>query len=499
MNNNEILNPLEGQRVGEFIYPFYRFSAIIPNQIGGDIFVWLYLSLVVFVNETKNFSKENYNEEVKLEAQKLIIDKFSNIVDYQTLEKIVNNAEKDFIISERIKEDTFFFLDTFENLFAETCETRMVYQDAITGEILPFFGDTSNIEDSIISTDADENKKFARSKLKDPSSRSIKKAYEQYMKLKKFNSVSLYADVELVDDFYDEDEQTFLDSSVEGVFFEEKKEIKSLKQMDVIPIQDTKVEINLLVPIYIKDNQLSARSPFGKITDEWFAKCMLKGRNISEDMDKKLKAMEKQYCIEERKIESYIESNHRDFASTLKYCQTIYRLIDSLADNKIRKYVVKIDDSFRGGDSSVFFNNIGLLLEAVISKIQYSGKTTAIERTQTNFNSFCNQIDNRCRHTSVNYRLLQSKHIFDNWKKKDVKRDGTEFNYFKADITDIVMRTNLINSPIIYDSFLENLFYLYNLRNKYGSHHNSGDDNLVLNEEKLNILTKVLRVLIELI
>lgn len=54
MDNSVILNDKEGQRVGEFIWPFYRFKAVIPNQIGGDIFVWLYLSLVAFVNETKN-------------------------------------------------------------------------------------------------------------------------------------------------------------------------------------------------------------------------------------------------------------------------------------------------------------------------------------------------------------------------------------------------------------------------------------------------------------
>lgn len=57
--------------------------------------------------------------------------------------------------------------------------------------------------------------------------------------------------------------------------------------MDVIPVQDTKVELNILVPVYIKNNELSVRSPFGKITDNWLAKCLLKGRNISEDMDQK--------------------------------------------------------------------------------------------------------------------------------------------------------------------------------------------------------------------
>ena len=188
MENNELINPREGQEIDEkIIWPFYRFSAVIPNQIGGDIFVWLYLSLVVFVNESKKLNKDNYNDDVKIEAQKLINEKFSNIIDYQTMEKIVSKAEKDFIADDKIKEDTFTFLDTFENLFADNCETRMVYQDAVTGEVLPYFGDTSNIEDYHVRSGVEDCERFDRLKVDYPSSRAIKKAYDQYMKLKKFN------------------------------------------------------------------------------------------------------------------------------------------------------------------------------------------------------------------------------------------------------------------------------------------------------------------------
>lgn len=51
----------------------------------------------------------------------------------------------------------------------------MVYQDGVTGEVLPFFGDTSNIDDYRIRTDEDKSKSFDRCKIKDPSSKAIKK------------------------------------------------------------------------------------------------------------------------------------------------------------------------------------------------------------------------------------------------------------------------------------------------------------------------------------
>ena len=234
MDNNEILNQKEGQKIGEFIWPFYRFSAVIPNQISGDIFVWLYLSLVVFANDTKNLPMDNYNDDVKTEAKKLIIEKFSNIIDHQTLEKIISNAEKNFIDKSNIKKDTFSFLDTFENLFAENCETRMVYQDAVSGEVLPFFGDSSNVYDYRMKNH-DEDKKFSQRNVKDPSSRAIKKAYEQYMKLKKYNIVSMEYEVELEDEFEDKEEQTFLDSDLKvNTFVEEKKEILTLELILIV-------------------------------------------------------------------------------------------------------------------------------------------------------------------------------------------------------------------------------------------------------------------------
>ena len=96
MNNMEIFNPFDGKEVDKIVWPFYRYSALIPEQLGGDLFVWLYLSLIVYSNESKTLPKDTYNDEGKMEVQKILADKFANVIDGQTLEKIVNNAERDF-------------------------------------------------------------------------------------------------------------------------------------------------------------------------------------------------------------------------------------------------------------------------------------------------------------------------------------------------------------------------------------------------------------------
>ena len=210
-------------------------------------------------------------------------------------------------------------------------------------------------------------------------------------------------------------------------------------------------------------------------------------------MDQKIKTLESVFCIEEKKIQSYIESHRRDFASTLKNCQTLYRLIDSLNDDNMRENVVKLDTYFSQGDIICYFYG-GRILDGLIKKINYN-KTDSFDRNSTDINQFCYELDNKCSGTTVKYFFLKSKNIFDDWKKKYSRKDGREYMSFKADIADIILRTNLINSPNMYDSFLDDLFNVYGMRNAVD--HN--DDNVVVSQDKLDKLTKAIRLLFELI
>ena len=81
MNNSEIFNPYEGKEVDSIVWPFYRYSALIPEQLGGDLFVWLYLSLIVFNNEGKGLAKDNYSDDVKMDVQKILTDGIGGIWD----------------------------------------------------------------------------------------------------------------------------------------------------------------------------------------------------------------------------------------------------------------------------------------------------------------------------------------------------------------------------------------------------------------------------------
>lgn len=493
MNNEEIFNPYEGQSVDSIVLPFYRYSALLPKELGGDLFVWLYLSLVVFTNEGKNLAKDSYTDEVKQIVQKILIDKFGNVIDSQTFEKIVSNAERDFVDGVVLKQNTFTFLDTYEDLFSDKLDVKYVYQDAITGEVVPFFGDTSYLED------VKENGIIVREGIKEPSKKAVKKAYEQYAKIKKFSSNYETVEIELEDEYDDADEQTYLDDSYfdESEEIPEKKELKNLRDYNVIFLKDKKTIFHLETKVFVEDNELVFKSPFGVNTNLWINKCIKKGRNVSEPLNARIKEIESKYLIEEKHITEYVETHKADFASHLQYLSTLYRMIDSLNDNRMREYVVKLDQMLKSQDE-LFYFYCGKFLERILKKIKYSNKSNADQRRNTSFEMFCNEIENKFHFKNIKYEFLKSKNIYFDWARKYTKKDGTEFSSFKADLTDILLRTDIVDNKLMYPSFIDEIFNLYSSRSTV-DHDDDNYSNLKIEADNAEKLTKIVKVLFELI
>lgn len=502
MNNTELFNQFEGKEVGKIVWPFYRYKALIPEQIGGDLFVRLYLSLIIFDNQGRGLPENNYDEEGKRNVQKILNDKFSSVIDAQTMEKIINNAEIDFVIKAidksgsrvlQLKDDTFSFINTYENLFSEKLNVKYIYQDAITGEVLPYFDDTSWLDETRYDSECIK----PRLGVKEPSKKAVKKAYEQYIKIKKHNEKEPIDEIEFADEYIDDDEQTFLDDKTDEINFNnEKKELKSLRNYNVVFLNDQKALFNLDVPLYVMDNEIVAKSPFGKNTNQRMDKCLKKGRNISDDLENKAKEFECNYVVEEKKIDNFIEGHKNDFASSLKEFSTLYRMIDGLNDNRLREYVIKLDSMFVQ-QNELFYFYLGKYLERLVKKINYN-KSNASIRNSTTFDLFCRELDNKFKYKNINYNFVKSTNIFNDWKKKYSRRDGREFASFKADVTDVLLRTDLVNSSLMYPSFIDDLFSLYSLRSTV-DHDDDNAINIIIEEDKVDKIIKLTKVMFELI
>lgn len=495
MEYNEILNPNEGKTVDNIVWPFYRYSALIPKQIGADLFVWLYLSLVILQNQQKGLQRDSYTDEVKKEVEIIMLEKFASVIDSQTFDKIRANAERDFTVSNRLKDETFSFVDTYESLFSDKLDVKYVYQDAITGEVVPFFGDTAHIDDS----DRRKNALKTRSGIKEPPKVAVKRAYEHYMRLKKYSSDSEAVEIQSEFDelFFDEDAQTFIDGDFET--FEEKVEVaeqKSLRDYNVIFLKDSKVLYDVDIPVFVRANELMLMSPFDRITDQWFNRCAVKAQNVSEDVADLFKALRQQYIVAERRIGEFKETKKSDFASTLKHCDVIYRMIDTLNDDELRKDLVCLEQSFNAKQIVAYYY-VGRILDTLVrDHIEYTGRTMEIDRLATTYDRFCLELDAKCQYRNVRYDSLKRKGVFSNWQsRKDVRADGKKNASFKADIADIVLKTDFIASEAMYPSFFSDLFKLYDDRSKA----DHADRDAKVDPSMIQNLEKALKVLFQLI
>ncbi len=495
MKHNEFLNPKEGKTVDNIVWPFYRYSALIPKQIGADLFVWLYLSLVILQNQQKGLQKDSYTEDVKKDVEIIILEKFASVIDKQTFEKIKANAERDFTVSTRLKEETFSFVDTYESLFSDKLDVKYIYQDAITGEVVPFFGDTSHIDDS---NHRDRAFKI-RTGIKEPPKAAVKRAYEHYMRLKKYSAENDAVEIqaEFEDPFFDEDAQTFIQENFE--MFEEKieiKEQKSLKDYNVIFLKDSKVLYDVDIPVFVRGNELMFKSPFDRINDQWLNRCAVKAQNVSEEVAEQFENLRKQHLIIERNICEFKETAKSDYASTLKNCDVIYRMIDTLNDDELRKDVVYLEQSFNTKQIVAYYY-VGRILDTLVrDHIEYTGRTMAIDRLATTYDRFCFELDAKCQYRNVRYDSLKRPGVFSNWQsRKDARFDGKKNTSFKADIADIVLKTDFINSEAMYPSFFSDLFKLYDDRSKA----DHADRDAKVDPSMIQNLEKALKVLFQLI
>ena len=167
MSNNLLIGEFENKKVCTIAWPFVRYEALIPEQIKGDLFVWLYLSLFTYKNEQNNLAKNSYSLAVKEEVKKILADKFGKIIDAQTLDKIIANAEKDYVVMDdersSLKAEVFGFLETYEELFSDKLQLRYIFQDGITGEVVPDFSDSFDL-DKKEAGKKDVDKKFTENK-----------------------------------------------------------------------------------------------------------------------------------------------------------------------------------------------------------------------------------------------------------------------------------------------------------------------------------------------
>ena len=513
MNNSK---NFEGKPIPEkVVWHFYRYKVQITDKKDNDVFEWLYLSLFVYQNRMLNKDELSYDEDVKNQVKAIMLNKFSDVIDNTIITNVIRNSENDFIYHDKkinrdfIKKECLGFLSTYENLFGDNLRPTYIYQDAITGEVVPFFGDTAFLK-NISNHDPNNCLEFDK-KITKPSKSSIDFAYKQYEKLSKFKAEEDITEAELASDTLEENEILDQDFGEEEIYFGDddeefismaevekpkKQKDKKITKCTVRFLNVPRVDFYLEVPIFVRDNQLCLVSPFKNNTELWLNKCLKKARNISkEGVDEKIKLLENKYLMTEKEIIDYVGNAKGDVADNLFYCKKLYRLGLSLKDNNLLKNILDLDSNLKAKNEISYFY-MGNILENILYSINYKTKFpyTNKGRTSITYNQYLYELDFKLAPTNINYKCLKNAIVFNQWTSKKEKKDGEIYKSFKADVADLLISTNLVESSLMYRNFIEDIFDIYNKRNKV-DHGNK----ITIDVKDAETLTKCVEVLTELL
>lgn len=487
----------QNQYVGSFLWPFVRYDVLMPQQIRTDLFEWLYLSLVVHQNEQRGLDKKSYTKEVKDDVRHMIKQKFSSLLDDIVIDNIILMAEKEFTIKintrygsgEILIDETFSFLDTYEDLFSSQVTVQRVFQDGICGGVVPCF------KEDIFIKDAKQNDNCElRLLVKDkPTLEQIKKAYLL------FNRLSTIASNQ--DDALDETEE-FYDEDAEVDFAPEKQDFETtnaeenkntMSNFSTHFIENSRCEFKLEISVYSDGDKLYIDTPFDSdVTLKWMNKRLPQVRSVCEELDKYFKGLESKYIttkVDGNNDNLLLFVHRKGIADQLTKCGDIYRLIEHLSNkyDDLKKLLIDVDKQFASKHKS-YFNSLGNYLECLIAQIV--DRTDIQMRKYYDYNQYCTEINYICKQLGVSARPFLSETIFNHWKKG--------WKHFKADLASIFLANKKMqNNAKLYASFVQDMFDLYDSRNN-GSHYQAGKK-YSYESDDITKLFDVTIVLIELI
>ena len=499
--------------VGSIKWRLFRYEVMMPVQENNDLLEWLYISLIIHQNELKTKSWDSYLEEEQEDAERIIREKFPDLFDEELLKKVKIAAQKDFVADGKLRPTTMDYISSFESLFTERVEVYQVYQDGLTGSVLPDFSDLSFLETRKYQDDNNKLVINVENNLPRPSKRQIVNAlrdYKNYTKYIKaepdddkeasiddlvenrientddlFNEPDIYdpdAEVDFETDEYDFDseEKEFEDENSEQN--ERKYGLDSGRIMGhshVIFLDGSKSAIDIQADIYVIDNRIVVDSPFIlDSTKRWIEKRLVIAAQNGHfpSLKEYINTIKENYIHEEDKqIENPLENAmvRKSTANQLKYFGNTYKLIESINEDSIKRLLIDAD-SYLESHYIGYFNTLRKYLEGLIYPIRswdYS------RRSNMTFRDYCNDLEMACKSKGINASPLMSDANFKNWKRMEVDKKGRRHKepMLKPDLAEILMTNpRMATNKYFYKGFLADVFFLYGIGSN-DSHYNKAN------------------------
>ena len=482
-------------------WPIYQYEAMLPEAIEDDVFVWLYLSLLVYNNKLQHKPPRNYDESVVADTEALILQKFSPAINKTILEGISNRIQADFCVKDYsriigLKDDVDGFLNSFEYLFNDDVQVKTVYKDAVTGAILPFF---DRVFPNREGKNADPVINPVASVV--PSVKLILKAIKDEQRVGKSEEPVKDED-EGLSEFFDPNQESFF--SDDDLKFDEKEPEESepktgaRKNYSVKVLDNSRQTLYFRLVIYRDDDKspikVDAPQEFPIALTAWFNMIFAKAKSSNSQVADLIKQQFPAPAIDLSRSGVSSEESINIFGEgkKLRHCEELYSVVsNSLFKKKeMQSEVIGIDENF---DTIYCMMNLGRLLDYL------GGGVMNAERRQSNQMSqdlFALTVSGTCTALGVddegNHAITRYAQIRSNYEK--YYNRGTTFDDFKLELLDLLLsNSRLRESKFLYPQFISDAFSLYRKRSL--TDHPKNDE--LLNDGDIARLTNLAKLLID--
>ena len=504
---SDILYENEGKHLDTIRWPFKRYQILLPEKNNVDAFAWLVASFVRMYNRKKKNPEFLYNDDIENVVKSQIRQYFGNIIDVPTLEKVIETTKAKYL--DPSHHDS---IKVFNNLFTNNLQTRFIFQDCLTGSVVPYFYDEIEVE-SDLPRDKNHEGGLKPVRTGKPAKKYVRLAYKRYFNRERYLTddpeevlQELYKEDELLED---ENNQVFEDEGEFTIVTEEESE-DSLKhdrrpgKFD-IKFLDNGTLVYYDVPISVENNKLFVKTPFDYSTSPWMNICFEKGSKENGELKNYADRYTK-FLTPAQKIEQFFENKNDSIYLKLPNCAEIFRSIEDLGDRRMKEYVWRIEDDYvrRNPD---FYLNCTKLLERLLKRATYTESDPALRAWATK-EYVDKRLDEKC--AGIDCTCLKYPSTFIKWKQKyenknnrfiegsNQKREYKPVFDFKGEFLDLMLQSDISKSPLMKRDSVNNIWYLWNNRNKQG-HDDESMYGIKVTKKSLEMMTDSVKLLCQMI
>ena len=491
-------------------WPFFEWKAVLPQAIGNDIFVWLYISLLINQNEAAKKGKFTYSQQSRGCVHAILRQKFPQLMNDLLIKDIEKRIEKDFCHVDKfnnlvLKDETLSFINSFEYLFSDEVEVKTIYKDAVTGAVLPFFEDINfkRYFDEITYKFEKEDK----FKTNEPSARAVFRAKSLSEKIKKsIDPVAPKESLETVitDIQYEESEEIYEDDTI---YLDDVKEIKEPENYaeaekekknifrSLKMISDSKAKCYFIVKVTRNESGLLTAECLNvpanfnnKAIEEWFAVVIRNNMLLDGDGFGKALLEKLPEPIIEETADSQVLIDLYAKNKSLNKCSELYEIVSHSKTKRgdLQLETIRLNDNFY---SVAGFFHIGRLLDKLGETIPDNViRSDDYDTYKASVKWACEKL----KLTKDDAYKLTDPHIFTDYSRKNKQSDKLPF---KAIFTNALINNFAsYDNEFFYPEIVSDVWELYDYRSMVD--HFKKDTKL--KEEDIKKITRLARFIVSI-